>query len=202
MAKNNNNKRKSKASAGGKKKKQKQRKDYYVAYVVASFLIAVVLSIFVYGTSSDGGGIINGFFRRLVFGLFGRVGYFVPISFFGYFFYLLFNRNIKRMWLKVLQVTLALCTLSAIIGVSSPIRDLDSAFYFGYNNLRGGGWIGALIGGCMKGLFQSVLSYMILGIILIILLAFIASLPLKRYILFPFLYLSTEQKKSLEPGIP
>ena len=183
MATNKKNNRKGRAAASKKKKQKKQKTDHYAAYVVVSLIVAVVLSIFVYGTSSDGGGLINGFARRLVFGLFGWVGYIVPLTFFGYFLYLLFNRNIKRLWIKIALVTLALCDLSAIIGLSSPVRDPDSAFYYGYNNLQGGGWIGAILSNCFRGLFQTALSYMIFGVLLVILLAFIASLPLKQYLL-------------------
>lgn len=182
----------------------KQKKDWYLIYILVTFVLAVLLSIFVY-IDTGSGGIINSFIRNLVFGLFGWTGYLVPISFIGYFAYLMFNRKPKRLWLKVIQTTLALSDLSALIGLNSIYSNPIDAFYDGYTNLRGGGYVGALLSGFSEHLFQVIISYIVFSVLLILLIAYIVNLPIKEYIMLAVEYvtgntteLPRKQKKPLK----
>lgn len=159
----------------------KPKKDWYLIYILVTFALAVLLSIFVY-VDTGSGGVINSFVKNLVFGLFGWTGYLVPVSFIGYFLYLMFNRKPKRMWLKVIQTTLALSDLSALIGLSAIYSHPIDAFYDGYTNYRGGGYIGALLSGFSEHLFQVIISYIVFSVLLVLLIAYIVHLPLKEYI--------------------
>ena len=183
-------KRKRAASSGAQKqpaqkkgtaKKNKPKRDWYIIYLVALFAISLLLSIFVY-VDTESGGVVNELIRNLIFGLFGWSGRLVPICFIGYFLYLVFNRNIKRMWLKLVQTTLALSALGALIGLNGVYKNPIDAFYDGYTNLRGGGYIGALLGGFSEHMFQVVISYIAFSVILVILISYIVNLPLRSYL--------------------
>lgn len=192
-------KRKSNPKSGSKKdvKINKPKNDHYAVYIMVLFALSVILSIFVYIDMGDGG-MINTFVKHMIFGLFGWTGYFVPISVIGYFAYLIFYRQPKRMWLKLAQTTGALSALSSLISLRVGFENPYDAFYDGYTNIRGGGYIGALIGGFSKSMLQSVLSYILFSVILIILLANIVNLPWKKYILEAVDFVTGKTNGSLE----
>lgn len=183
-------KRKRTASSGAKKqpaqkkvseKNNKPKRDWYIIYLVVLFALSVLLSIVIY-VDTGSGGVVNTFIKHIIFGLFGWSGRLVPLCFIGYFLYLVFNRKIKRMWLKLAQTTLALSVLSALIGLKGIYSNPIDAFYDGYTNLRGGGHIGALLGGFSERMFQAVISYIAFSVILVILIAYIVNLPLRSYL--------------------
>lgn len=193
------------ASAARNKKMKgssKPKKDWYLIYILVTFVLAVLVSIFVY-VDTGAGGVINSFIKNIVFGLFGWTGYLVPVSFIGYFAYLMFNRKPRRLWLKVIQTTLALSDLSALIGLSAIYSNPIDAFYDGYTNLRGGGYIGALLGGFSEHLFQVIISYIVLSVFLILLVAYILHLPVKEYIMMGVEYITGNttqmQQKQMKP---
>ncbi len=182
-AKNRGASKKSPTSRNRKRKNKSTiaSKDWYIIHVVALVIISAVLSVLVY-IDTGSGGVINTAVKSLLFGLFGWVGYLIPASFIGYLVYLILNRNIKRLWLKISQTTLALINISSIIALSARYDVPSDAMYDGATNMCGGGYIGALVGGGIENLFQIVLAYMILIVSLIWIISFVVSFPLFDYI--------------------
>lgn len=175
--KHSNTKTKKGSSRAVKNKRNLKQKDWYLIHIIALIILSVLLSIFVY-VDTGSGGVINQAVKNLLFGLFGWTGYLIPISFVGYLIYLVLNRDVKRLWIKIALTTLSLTTLSSIIALSARYDEPSDAMYEGANNMCGGGYIGALIGGGVENLVQIVLAYILLVAVLIVLISAVTDFPL------------------------
>lgn len=150
-----------------KKKKSSQKKNYLPTYIISLILITVLLSIFMYIDYGEGG-LVNKAVKNTFCGLFGICGFFVPAIIAGATAYLIATKDIRRFWGKIGLAFLALINISALINLST-YNDINDAFYFGYTNYSGGGFLGACVAVFMEKMVQKIASYIILTITLIIL---------------------------------
>ena len=160
---------------------KKQQKDWYLIHVIALIVLSLIMSVFIYIDTGEGG-FINQAVKNHVFGMFGWTGHIVPLVIIGYLAYLFITHDVKKLWKKIGLSTLAVVNLSSILALSARYDMPEDAMVEGATNMCGGGYIGALIGNGIENLIQIVLAYILLIVTLIILISFIASFPLFSYI--------------------
>ena len=112
-------------------KKNTQQKNYLPTYIISSIVITLLLAVFMYIDSSEGGLISTGIKMGLC-GLFGICGFFVPVLTAGCTIYLIKTKDINKFWQKVGLSFLALVNVSALVNLSDINNDIGLAFYFGY----------------------------------------------------------------------
>lgn len=168
----------SKKNTAAKRKKNRKMSSFSV-YMITLLIITIVLGIFMYIDTGDGG-MINNAVKSAVCGIFGIMGYFVPVCFAGFFIYLGIYKDINKLWIKIILTFLAIIDVSSIIGLTKGFSVSD-ALYEGANNGHGGGFIGAAVGNFFNEMLQNVLSYIILSIGIVVLAGFIANVPVWKY---------------------
>ncbi|MCC8169369.1 MAG: DNA translocase FtsK, partial [Oscillospiraceae bacterium] len=159
------------------KRKTKQKKNYYTTYVIADLLITILLAVFMYIDSGETGGYINDLVKQAFCGLWGPVGYFMPVVTGGLLFYLVKYRDTNRFWNKLILLLLAMVNVSAIINLSAD-TGIGDAYYWGAEYCMGGGFLGACVSVFMEKMVQTVASYIILSFTLILLASAIANVSI------------------------
>ncbi|MCC8161226.1 MAG: DNA translocase FtsK [Oscillospiraceae bacterium] len=157
-------------------RKKTQKKNYLPTYIISSMVITILLAIFMYIDYGEGG-VVNKAVKNAFCGLFGVCGFFVPLIMAGATAYLVKFKNIKRFWGKLGLLFLALVDVSALVNMPQN-NPADIAFYLGYENYEGGGFLGACVSEFMKNMVQEIASYIILSILLIVLASFITHIPI------------------------
>ncbi len=145
-------------------------------YTITTGLIGLFLSIFMY-IDIGGGGIINKAIRSFLCGMFGRVGFFIPVISFGLMIYMSKFRDVKKFWKKTAYILLAMINIGAIAGIYNE-SVIQTAFWLGADNFSGGGLLGTAVAVFMVSMFQKVASYIILILTLIFLVSLVSGVPL------------------------
>ncbi len=170
------NKKKS-ASGKSSKKKNTQKKNYLPSYIITMIMLTLLFSVFMYIDYGEGG-IINKGIKTVFCGLFGICGFFVPVITAGLTAYLVKTKNIEGFWKKTTYILLILINISALINLASGNNDIAMSMYLGHTDYSGGG----LLGGCVSVLFvnmvQTIASYIILSLTLIVLASLITNISI------------------------
>lgn len=158
-----------------KTKKRKDKKNYIPTYILSLIFITLILAVLMYMPQQ--GGIINRAVTTVFCGLFGVCGYFVPVALALGTGYMIKNKDIKKFWGKMALGFLALVNISALVNLTT-YNDINDAFYYGYSNHTGGGFLGACVSVFMENMVQKAASYIILSVTLIILASCITNISL------------------------
>ncbi len=158
-------------------KKKTKQKNYLPTYIISSIVITLLLAVFMYIDSSEVGLISTGIKMGLC-GLFGVCGFFVPVVTAGCTIYLIKTKDINKFWQKLGLSFLALINVSALVNLSDINNDIGLAFYFGYADYSGGGFLGACVSVFMEKMVQKIASYIILSLTLIILASVISNVSI------------------------
>ncbi len=127
---------------------------------------------------SGEGGILSTGIKMGLCGLFGVCGFFVPVVMAGCSAYLIKTKDIERFWIKTGLAFLALINVSALVNLSDVNNDIGLAFYFGYADYSGGGFLGACVSVFMEKMVQKIASYIILSLTLVILASVISNVSI------------------------
>ena len=119
--------------------------------------------------------------RDCLGGLFGITSYTVPVIFGGTLIYLVYYRNVGRMWYKFILSVAAMTEISALIGLfarydASAAYDICSAY------INGGGLVGVVIAQTMSSVITSVGTFLVLFILFVVTGSLIANVNLIPYI--------------------
>lgn len=156
--------------------RKKKTKNYYSTYVIADAIITILLAVFMYIDSGEGG-YVKMLVKNVFCGLWGPVGYFIPVVTGGLLVYLVKYRDTNRFWNKLVLLLLAMVNVSAIINLSAD-TGISDAYYWGSIYCVGGGFLGACVSVFMEKMVQKIASYIILSFTLIILASFIANVSI------------------------
>lgn len=156
--------------------KKTRNKNYLPTHIISMIIVTILLAVFMYVDYGDGG-IFSKAIKTALCGLFGVCGFFVPMISAGTAAYLIKFRDVKKFWGKFALSFLALINISALVNLSSG-NSINEAFYFGYTNYSGGGFLGACVSVFMEQMVQKVASYIILSVTLIILASFITNVSI------------------------
>lgn len=158
------------------RKKQTERNAYYPTYVITCSILTILMAVFMYLSSGEDG-VVSALIKHALCGLWGPVGYAVPVVMGGLLVYLIKFRDTNRFWQKLFLMLLAMTNVSAIINLSADTA-INDAYYWGSNYCVGGGFLGACVSVFMQKMVQTVASYIILGFTLIILASYIANISI------------------------
>lgn len=173
-------KKKTHAKTGRKTKTAQKKKNYYSIYIITLCIVTLLLSIFMYIDTGEGG-IINSAVKFVVCGIFGIVGYLLPVALLGIIIYFAKVRDIKKLWIKLILVIMAIINVGALVNLSQGFYASD-AFYEGAYNGIGGGFLGACVSVFMEAMLQKIASYILLSVTLILLASAIANVSIFSYI--------------------
>lgn len=157
--------------------KKKQKKNYLPTYIISMILITILLAVFMYIDYGESG-IINTAVKKVLCGMFGICGFFVPVVSAGATAYLVKTKDIKKFWIKLGLAFLALINVSALINLSIGNNTIAYAFVYGYEGYAGGGFFGACVSVFMENMVQKIASYIILCLTLIILASLITNVSI------------------------
>ena len=145
-------------------------------YIISMVIITLLISIFMYVDTGDGG-VINHFIRNVFCGLFGICGYFIPLLLVGITAYLIKTKDIHKFWVKTGFAFLALINISAITNLATPETSISPtlAYVDGAESIIGGGFFGACVSIFLERMVQTIAAYIILFITLIILASVISN---------------------------
>ena len=168
-----------KKTANTQKKQNKRTKNSKMTvptYIISMIIITLLISIFMYVDTGDGG-IINHFIRTIFCGLFGICGYFIPLLLIGMTAYLVKTKDIHKFWIKLGLAFLALVNISAITNLATPETSISPtlAYVDGAESTIGGGFFGACVSIFLERMVQTIAAYIILFITLIILASVISN---------------------------
>lgn len=169
-----------KAAANRKTTRKNQRdKQSLPKYIISMVIITLLVSVLMYIDTGDGG-IINTLVKRIFCGLFGVCGYFVPMLLVGMTAYIIKTKNIDKFWTKFGLSVLALINVSAITNLATPETSYSAtdAFMSGWSSAIGGGFLGACVAMFLERMVQTLASYIILFITLIILASVISNVSI------------------------
>ena len=125
--------------------------------------------------------------RELLGGLFGTSAYMIPIVFAGTLIYMLYYKDVARMWYKFTLSIAELTRVSSLIGIFAPY-DISKAFENGSVYINGGGLIGVAIGKSMAGAITKPGTFFILFILFVVTGCLIA-----RFNIMPYLISGTKR---------
>lgn len=159
-------------------KTQQPQHNKVAVYMISLSVITLFLGIFMY-IGNQSSGVINTFIKFVFCGVLGYAGYLIPVVLAGLTIYLGKTHDIKRFWIKFTLCFLALTNIAALIGLNRG-EDVLSSFLTGAYNYIGGGFLGAVFAEGARFLIQTVASYVLYIITLILLISFIIHVPLFR----------------------
>ncbi len=165
-----------KRTARKKTKKRTRNKNYLPTHIISMIIITILLAVFMYVDYGEGG-VFSKAVKTALCGLFGVCGFFVPMISAGTAAYLIKFRDVKKFWGKTALSFLALINVSALVNLSVG-SGINEAFYFGYTDYSGGGFLGACVSVFMEQMVQKIASYIILSVTLIILASFITNVSI------------------------
>ncbi len=164
------------AARKNSKKNNAQKKNYLPSYIITMIVLTLLFSVFMYIDYGEGG-IINKGIKAVFCSLFGICGFFVPVITAGLTAYLIKTKNIVSFWKKTTYILLILINISAIINLSSG-NDISMSMYLGYTDYSGGGLLGGCVSVFLINMVQSIASYIILSLTLIILASLITNVSI------------------------
>lgn len=159
-----------------KRKNSAPKKNYLPSYIITMIVLTLLFAVFMYIDYGEGG-VINKGFKTVFCGLFGICGFFVPIVTAGLTAYLIKTKDIKSFWKKTAYIMLILINVSALINLSSG-NDISMSMYLGYTDYSGGGLLGGCVSVFLINMVQSIASYIILSLTLIILASLITNISI------------------------
>lgn len=151
-------------------------KNYLPAYIISTLVLTILLSIFMYVDYGEGG-IVNKGIKTVFCGLFGVCGFFIPLIMAGMSAYIIKTRDTKKYWVKLGLSLLILVNVSALVNLPSG-NDISISFFLGYTDFSGGGLLGGCVSVFMVKMVQTIASYIILSITLIILASLITGVSI------------------------
>jgi S-DNA-T family DNA segregation ATPase FtsK/SpoIIIE len=159
-----------------------------------TLIITFVLSILLLLSNFDLSGKVGQAINRVNFGLFGLIGYLMPIIVFCLVVFLVANRGNKLAYIKTISFIVLISNLASLIQLISVGQDLETlANYYKTSSASkgGGGIIGGLLVNILQPLFGTVGSYVIIIGIIFICLLFLTGKTL-------FVYLGKKSKRSIQ----
>ena len=167
----------SKKAAPAKKQPERETSSH-VTYAVVTAITAILLGVFMF-VDTGSGGIVSGFVKSVLCGVFGIMAYFLPAVMAGLSVYLIKYRNTKKFWVKLCLVMLAVVNIGAFIALSGDVPAGD-AYGYGAMYHMGGGLFGGYAAAFMEEMVQKVAAYIIFSVTLLVLLSFIMGMSLIR----------------------
>ncbi len=159
-------------------KRTTKAKNYVPTYIISTLVITVLLSVFMYIDYGEGG-MVNKWIKTVFCGLFGVCGYFIPLVMAGMSAYIVKSKNTQKYWIKLAFALLALVNVSALVNLPSG-NDISISFFLGYTDFSGGGLLGGCVSVFMVKMVQTIASYIILSLTLIILASLITGVSIFR----------------------
>lgn len=163
-----------------KKKTSRKRtakgKNYIPAYIISSIILTILLSVFMYIDYGDGG-IVNEWIKKVFCGLFGVCGFFIPLLMAGMSAYAVKTKDTQKYWVKLGLSLLILVNISALVNLPSG-NDISISFFLGYTDFSGGGLLGGCVSVFMIKMVQTIASYIILSLTLIVLASLITGVSI------------------------
>ena len=166
-----------------KKKQSKSNKNMFKdsLFIHCSIwvLLFVFTGLFMYlGSEAT----IARYVRELLGGLFGTMAYMVPVVFAGTLIYMLYYKNVARMWYKFSLSVAELIWLSSLIGMFAKY-DVSMAFENGSIYTNGGGWVGVAIGKSMAEAITKPGAFFILFVLFVVTGCLIAHFNIMPYLI-------------------
>ncbi len=159
-------------------KRTTKAKNYVLTYIISTLVITVLLSVFMYIDYGEGG-MVNKWIKIVFCGLFGVCGYFIPLVMAGMSAYIIKTKNTQEYWIKLAFALLALVNVSALVNLPSG-NDISISFFLGYTDFSGGGLLGGCVSVFMVKMVQTIASYIILSLTLIIFASLITGVSIFR----------------------
>ena len=151
----------------------------FVHGVAFGFLI-LFSGLFMY---IDRDSFIAGGIRYFFGGLFGIMAYFIPLLFLGTLIYLIYTKDIKKMWAKFALSLGAIVDMCAIISLFSG-DSVENAFYYSGSYVSGGGLIGAFLANNFSKLIGNIGTAIVLMITFVVLGCLITNFNIVPYIVY------------------
>lgn len=151
-------------------------KNYIPTYIISMIIITILLAVFMYIDYGEGG-FVNKGVKKVFCGLFGVCGFFVPAVMAGMSAYIIKTKDTQKFWAKLGLSLLALANVSALVNLPTG-NDVEISFFLGCADFIGGGLLGGCISVFMVKMVQTIASYIILSITLIILASLITGVSI------------------------